>query len=298
MRVLVTGSSGQLGKAIINQKPKDFKLLLPKRNELDLSDQVNCRNYIEKYQPKFIINCGAFTNVDLAEKEQELCFAINTVAPSTFAEVLKEYGGNFLQISTDYVFDGCKNSPYEVKDTKNPISKYGHSKAICEQNLESILRPNNQLIILRTSWLVSPHRKNFLLTMLKLHKEKKCLHVVSDQIGAMSSTFNVAKVCWLIINNWNFISKNNFINHWTCNGITSWYDIAIAIGDIGSKLKLIKSPAEVIPIKTKNYPSIANRPLYSILDCTKTKEILNIKGKYWRHELEDIISKLKIYDDL
>ncbi len=295
MKILVTGCSGQLGKAIISQTPKDFELLLPKRNELDLSDQINCRNYIEKFHPEFIINCGAFTNVDLAEKESDLCFEINTKAPITFANVLKEYGGNFLQISTDYVFDGCKNSPYEVKDKRNPISKYGFSKAICEENLEEILNPNNQLIILRTSWLLGPIGKNFLLTMLKLHKEKNFLPVVSDQVGSMSSTFDVAKICWTIINNWNLISKTNYINHWTCDGITSWYDIAIAIGDIATKYEILKNPAEIVPIKTENYPTLAKRPPYSILDCSSTKDILNVKGKYWRHELEDIISKMINY---
>ena len=292
MKILITGSSGQLGKAVISQKPKDFQLLLPKRKELDLSDQVNCLNYIEKNRPEFVINCGAFTNVDLAENQPDLCFEINAKAPITFAKVLKEYGGKFLQISSDYVFDGCKNSPYEVKDIRNPISKYGFSKAICEENLEKILTPNNQLIILRTSWLVGPKGNNFLLTMLKLHKEKDFLSVVSDQVGAMSSTFDVAAICWSIINNWNSISKRNFINHWTCNGITSWYDIAVAIGDIATKYQILKSPAEIIPIKTENYPTLAKRPKYSILDCTSTKEILNLNGKYWRHELENIISTM------
>tara|TARA_S200000501_G_scaffold174555_1_gene164245 strand:- start:495 stop:1379 length:885 start_codon:yes stop_codon:yes gene_type:complete len=292
MKILLTGSSGQLGKAIISQKPKDFELLCPKRNELDLSDQINCRSYIEKFQPAYVINCGAFTNVDLAEKESDLCFAINTNAPITFANVLKEYGGNFLQISTDYVFDGCKNSPYEVKDIRNPISKYGLSKAICEENIEKILKPYGQLIILRTSWLLGPSGKNFLSTMIKLHKEKNLFPVISDQVGAMSSTFDVAKICWSIINNWNLISKINYMNHWTCDGITSWYDIAIAIGDIATKYQILKSPAEIIPIKTENYPTLAKRPRYSILDCSPTKDILNVKGKYWRHELEDIISKM------
>ena len=292
MKILLTGSSGQLGKAIISKKPSDFELLLPKRNELDLSDKVKCKNYIERYKPEFIINSGAFTNVDLAENKVDLCYSINTEAPYIFAKELKKYGGKLIQISTDYVFDGYKKSPYKVKDLRNPISTYGYSKTICEEKLEKILKPNNQIIILRTSWLMGHQGKNFLLTMLKLHKEKKYFQVVSDQIGAMSSTYDVARICWSIINNWNLISKNHFINHWTCDGITSWYEIAIAIGEIATKYKILKNPAEIVPIKTKDYFTLAKRPQYSILDCTTTKEILKVSGIYWRHELEEIISKL------
>ncbi len=292
MRILVTGSTGQLGKAIIRRKPSKYQLLLPQRNQLDLSNKVSCRNYIEKYKPEFVINSGAFTNVDLAENQVDLCYSINTEAPSIFANELIKYGGKLLQISTDYVFDGCKNSPYKVKDLRNPISSYGYSKAVCEENIEKILKPSNQVVILRTSWLMGPNGKNFLSTIINLHRKRKNFPVVSDQIGAMSSTFDVAKVCWSIVNNWNLISKRHYLNHWTCDGLTSWYDIAVAIGDIATKYKILKNPAKIIPIKTENYPTLAKRPKYSILDCSSTKEILNIDSIDWINELETIISKL------
>ena len=161
MKILITGSSGQLGKEIVAQKPLSMELLLPKRNELDLSNKIICKNYINFHKPDFVINSGAFTNVDLAEKESDLCFAINAEAPFIFANAIKEYGGNLLQISSDYVFDGRKNSPYETKDIRNPISSYGYSKAKCEEMIEEILTPNNQLVILRTSWLLGPQGKIF-----------------------------------------------------------------------------------------------------------------------------------------
>ena len=292
MKILLTGSTGQLGQAIILQKPKDHQILFPKRNELDLSDHLSCKKYIEFNKPDIIINCGAYTNVDLAEKEKELCYAINTSAPVTFAKILNDYGGNLLQISTDYVFDGQKNSAYKENDERNPISQYGYSKAKAEELLEKILKPKNQLIILRTSWLLSPTGKNFLIKILNLHKTKKEFFVVSDQIGTMSSTFDVAKICWQIISKWNFVSENNFINHWSCSGISSWYDIAINIGDIAQKYKIIDSPAILKPIKTENYTTPAKRPLFSLLDCEKTSDTLNISRKYWQYELETIISKI------
>lgn len=295
MKILVTGSSGQLGQAIILQKPKHHQILSPKREELDLLDYLSCKKYIEFNKPDFIINCGAYTNVDLAEKEKELCYAINTVAPITFAKVLRDIGGNLLQISTDYVFDGRKNFAYKEYDERNPISQYGYSKAKAEELLEKILKPKNQLIILRTSWLIGPTGENFLKKILTLHKNKKEFYVVSDQIGSMSSSFDVAKTCWQIICKWDSLSNKNFINHWTCSGISSWYDIAINIGDIAQKYKLLDSPAIIKPIKTENYSTLAKRPLFSLLDCEKTSDSLDMVCKYWQHELEMIISKMINY---
>lgn len=292
IKILLTGSSGQLGKAIISHKPNYIKLLLPRRNELDLSDKTNCQKYVEFHKPDLIINSGAFTNVDLAENQKNLCSAINSEAPFTFAKVLRDQGGKLLQISTDYVFDGTKNTPYKTKDVRNPISHYGYSKAKGEELIEEILKPNNQLVILRISWLMSPFGKNFILTMLNLHNQKEELPVVSDQIGAMSSTTDVAKICWEIINKWDLISQKHYINHWACSGILSWYDLAVEIGDKAKKHGIIKNPAKIIPIKTEDYPTLARRPHYSILDCTDTQNVINNSRKYWRYELESIILKI------
>ena len=146
MKILVTGSTGQLGKAIISQKPEGHQILFPKRNELDLSDILSCKKYIEFNKPDIIINCGAYTNVDLAEKEKELCYAINTSAPVTFAKILNDYGGNLLQISTDYVFDGQKNYAYKENDERNTLfnavfrlAKKVNPKVIIIENVQGLL---------------------------------------------------------------------------------------------------------------------------------------------------------------
>ncbi len=293
MKILLTGSTGQLGKAIIDKKPNCHNLLLPNRAELDLSNKQKCQSFLELHKPDFIINSGAFTNVDLAETQIDLCSSINTEAPLVFANMLKKNGGNLLQISTDYVFDGCQNSPYKVSDIRNPISKYGYSKAKGEELIEEILTPTQQVVILRTSWLIGPKGKNFLFKMLDLHRNKKEFSVVSDQIGAMSSTEDVASICWEIISNWELVSKKrNYINHWTCQGVASWYDLAIEIGDIATRCGILKSPAKIYSTTTENYPTLAKRPIYSILDCSNTREIIGIEGKYWRQELENIIRNM------
>lgn len=291
MKVLITGSSGQLGREIFNYKLNNYKVLVPNRNELDLSNQISCENYIYKNKPDIIINSAAFTNVDNAEIEKELCFAINTKAPITFANLIKEYGGKLLQISTDYVFDGKGNIPYKTEDLTNPISIYGQSKADAEKQTQKILKGNSQLVILRTSWLMGKTGNNFINVMLKLLKHKKKINVVNDQQGAMTSTSDLAKVCWAIIKSWSLL-KNHNICHWTCDGITSWYDIAVEIGKVAEEINLLEKSAKVIPINSKEYKTLAKRPNYSVLDCHSTRNILSLKAKPWRTELKEIISKI------
>lgn len=295
MKILLTGCTGQLGQEIIKESPKEHKLLTPTRDELDLSDKFSCKKYVDKNKPDLIINSGAFTNVDQAEMQKDLCHLINVDAPVVFANLLKEYGGKLLQISTDYVFDGNKNSPYEPNDLTNPISVYGYTKAKAESLTEKILKTNGQLVILRTSWLMGHKGNNFINTMLKLHKKGNSFSVVYDQIGAMTSTSDLAKVCWQIINNWHLLEKNHHICHWTCSGIASWYDIAVEIGLIAAKLKILDKPVNITPIRSKEYKTLATRPKFSILDCNSTRKIINQPVKYWRTELHDIF--LKIVDN-
>ena len=284
MKVLLTGSQGQLGFSIQKSTPKGVELLSLNKNQFDLSQTNKIKKILESIRPDFIINCGAYTNVDMAEDEKEKVMKINANSVKEISLYLKQNGGNLIQISTDYVFDGLKVNAYKVNDKVSPINQYGLSKAKAEKFIKEILGETNQSVIIRTSWLMGTISNNFLLTMIKLHQTKKEINVVSDQISCPTSTKTLAKACWKVIKlkMEKNLYKFNFmpILHWCDNGIASWYDIAQAIGEISEKNGLVDYPAIINPIKSENYPSKAKRPNFSLLDCSSSKELLDFKGEY------------------
>tara|TARA_Y100000589_G_C27194737_1_gene646287 strand:- start:1593 stop:2489 length:897 start_codon:yes stop_codon:yes gene_type:complete len=293
LKILLTGASGQLGSAILENVPKSVKIVTPNRNELNLSNKDQCRKWIEIEKPQFVINSGAFTSVDEAEKNHQNTFAINSEAPKAFSEALSITGGKLLQISTDYVFNGKRIQPYLTNTKRCPLGIYGQSKSKGEQYIEEILFPNQQGIILRTSWLVSSIGKNFVKTILKLHFEKDEISVVEDQIGSLTSAESLSKACWEIINNWESISMKKKILHWSSIGEISWFDIAREISIKGVELGLIKKAANIIPIKTSEFPTLAKRPEYSVLECSSTRKLLQLKPLDWKTELYNVLIKIK-----
>lgn len=296
MKILVTGSTGQLGQSVISAKPKNIDLVITDRKKLDLLNLRNCEEVIMSEKPDWIINCAAYTNVDQAEKEVELSNITNGLAPEAFARAISKIKGNLLHISSDYVFDGEQNYPYTSKQKRNPINQYGVSKALGEKLIEKNIINNASAIILRTSWLVGPIGKNFIITMLKLHSEKDLINVVSDQFGAPTFTKDLANVCWDIIKLKNS-KESSRILHWSDSGVASWYDLAEATGEIGIELGILKKRAEVIPIKTKEYPTPAKRPRYSLLDTKETSKLIGRIPNHWRDNLKKLLieyKKLKI----
>ena len=294
MKVLITGSQGQLGKELLKNIPHDIEVIAADRKTFNLLDLKDCREFIFDNKPDWIINAAAYTAVDLAEDEEEKAILINGEAPTEIANALKKTGGKLLQISTDFVFDGKSSIPYKVDDEPNPINIYGKSKLLGENGIKNILQDNNQYIILRTSWIMGSEGNNFTKTMLRLLKIKEKVSVVYDQIGCMTSSKYLSNICWLIIQK--DITKNinnQKIFHWTDAGVSSWFDIATEIGDLSFKLNLLKNPAKVLPISSDNFPTRAKRPNFSLLDCSITKEILNIENKYWRYSLLEILQELK-----
>ena len=300
MKILITGSKGQLGRALIKSKPSDIEIYSMDRNNFDLLDIPSCLKTIKSINPDWIINCGAFTNVDLAESCKETVMQVNYQAPKAFALEIKKLGGRFLQISTDYVYDGKKNlkTPYTTTEKRSPLGVYGISKALAEEAIEKIFQDNYQGIILRTSWLMGPVGRNFLLTILNLHLQKDQIEVVQDQIGSPTSTSSLSEVCWKIIRLKNFkliFNQNkNRILHWHDNGETNWYEIALIISKLSKELGLIKNNAKIIPIKTSQYPSLVKRPYYSVLDCNSTKKLLNYDGKDWKLCLREILEEIHL----
>ena len=294
MKVLITGAQGQLGKELLKNIPNDIEVIPTDRETFNLLDLNNCREFIFNNKPDWIINAAAFTAVDLAEDEKEKAMLINSEAPTEIAKVLKKTGGKLLHISTDFVFDGKSNIPYKVDVEPNPINIYGKSKLLGENGIKNVLQDNNQYIILRTSWVMGSEGNNFAKTMVKLLKIKDKISVVYDQIGCMTSSKYLSIICWLIIQK--DITKNIYnqkIFHWTDAGVSSWFDIATAIGELSFNLNLLKKPAKVIPILSENFPTKAKRPKFSLLDCSATKDVLNIENNYWRFSLLEILQELK-----
>ena len=313
MRILLTGSSGQLGQALRASLParlagEPVELIATVRQPepaqgvigLDLADPDACRAAISSHRPDWVLNAGAYTAVDRAESEPELTHAVNAGAPRAFAEALASISDSsrLLQISTDFVFSGEQGHPYRPEDLLNPVNAYGASKAAGEQAVADALGtagqdcPSGRVTILRTSWVYGPVGRNFLLTMLRLHRQKAAmgepLRVVADQVGCPSSTAGLARACWAVIER-----RATGIQQWSDAGVASWYDFAVAIGELGEQIGLLETAAKVQPISTTDYPTPARRPRYSLLDCTCTRAKLNLAPKHWRDALHDTFLRNK-----
>ncbi len=297
MKVLIIGASGQLGTELIMQSPiylngSKVEIIVSNRDNLDLSDPQACPEFIYACNPDWVINSGAYTAVDEAESQVDIAYAVNAEAPAKIAEALLKTGGRILQISTDFVFDGTQSQPYNPEQALCPLNVYGASKAAGEV---AVLK-TNQANVLRTSWLYGPFGKNFVLTMLKLHALKASLgeplQVVADQVGCPTSVTGLAKACWCLLEKTSSGTSVPATMHWSDAGVASWYDFAVAIGELGKDLGLINQSTEVQPITSAQYPTPARRPSYSVLDCSATHEVLEINPVHWRNALKSVLRTL------
>ncbi len=298
IKVLLTGASGQLGYSLIKTKPANINLITPDRDELDLRKPKDCFNKILNIKPDWILNCAAYTSVDLAELNPEICFKINRDAPKYFAKALKITGGNLIQISTDYVFNGSQNYPYLTNQIKTPINIYGQSKAEGENEIQKEMNNLKNYYILRTSWLMGEKGKNFASNIINLLSKKEKIEVVSDQFGSPTTTTSLSKVIWELISKDTVIKKYNLnkfpIYHWSDQGSSSWYELALEIYSIGLKIGLIEKNKIINPIKSSEYKTDAKRPFFSILDCNSTQKLLNIERVPWKKSLHQmLLEKLK-----
>ena len=295
MKVLLTGAAGQLGQALLASCPEGVQLIACTRAELDLADPAACRAAVASQRPDWLLNAGAYTAVDRAESEPGLAQAVNAGAPGAFAEALAQTGGRMLQISTDFVFDGRQGSPYLPDQALNPLGVYGATKASGERAVLEAL-PLGRRAVLRTSWVYGPVGKNFLLTMLRLHRLKAAagepLGVVADQVGCPTSTAGLAQACWRLIDRFGEPDYLPPVWHWSDAGAASWYDFAVAIGELGVAAGVLKQAAQVRPIPTADYPTPAQRPGYALLDCTTTRELLEMPPTHWRQALGQVIDQL------
>jgi len=283
-KVLVTGANGQLGKTIkelyaSNEDKIHFTFATKK--DLDISIISEIEEFFKTNDFDYCINCAAYTNVEQAELNPDLAFKINAEAVKNLASTCKKTNTVLIHISTDYVFDGEKQTPYLESDITNPINEYGKSKRLGEQYIQEILQKH---FIIRTSWLYSEYGKNFMRTMLRLSKEKSELNVVSDQIGTPTYAKDLARVIFVIINS---KSIQFGIYNYSNEGIANWYDFAKTIFEFSNiKIKLN-------PIKTETYPTLAMRPKHCVLDKSKIAINFNIKIPFWRNSLQKAIFNVK-----
>jgi dTDP-4-dehydrorhamnose reductase len=294
MKVMITGAAGQLGQALCRGRPaaitgRPLELIATSRGAesgtmaLDLADPAACRAFVQLHKPDWVINAGAYTAVDKAESEPDLAYAINAGAPAALAEALQATGGSLLQVSTDFVFSGSQGSPYRPEQLMDPLGVYGASKAAGERSASAALAAE-RLCILRTSWVYGPVGQNFLLTMVRLMGEREQLGVVADQIGCPTATAGLAQACWAVLE-----QRVCGIHHWSDAGAASWYDFAVAIAELGQGAGLLLNPARITPITTADYPTPARRPAYSLLDCSATRQALQLTPQHWRAALGQVI---------
>jgi len=302
--ILVTGSNGQLGSElrtlIHNELQGKVETLLPKingtevltladmhyyftdRDSLDIADVKAIKNFIETNNIDIIINTAAYTAVDKAEEDKENADRVNHLAVQYLAEIAKEKSIKLVHISTDYVFDGKNYKPYNEDDATSPNGVYGMTKLLGEKAMQAV-NPKNSIII-RTSWVYSSYGANFVKTMLRLGKERDALGVIFDQVGTPTYARDLAKAILDIVPK--IESKNVEIYHYSNEGVLSWYDFAKEI------MRMAKIECEINPIETKEYPTPAMRPHYSLLNKAKIKKDFNITIPYWKDSLDKCLKVL------
>lgn len=290
MKILVIGASGQLGWEVLRQAENfGFDVMGVNSSQLDITNPSQVENSIINYRPSLVINAAAYTHVDRAESEETLAFAVNRDGPANLAKSCVKTDTPLIHISTDFVFDGKKKSPYNEKDPVSPLGIYGRSKEEGEQKVRSHL---SQHIILRTSWLYGVHGHNFVKTMLKLGMEKEILTVVADQYGSPTAAADLALAVLVIgkhIQNGAEIKWGTY--HYCGQGIVTWYGFAEAIFKFARPYGSIKLIC-VEPITTDQYPIQATRPVFSALDCSLIQKHFGIKPKPWLESLKITIKQL------
>ena len=282
MNILVTGCNGQLGNEIqlLEKENPQHCFFNTDVEELDITDQLAVEQFVAQNKIEGIINCAAYTAVDKAESNKELCTSLNTVAPAYLAAAIDKRNGWMIHISTDYVFDGTKHTPYVEEDTPCPNSVYGSTKLAGELGVRKFCK---KAMIIRTAWLYSTFGNNFVKTMIRLGKEKEQLGVIFDQIGTPTYARDLAVVIMTAINK----GIQPDVYHFSNEGVISWYDFTKAIHRIAGI-----NTCHVKPLHTTEYPTPASRPAYSVLDKTKLKNAFGIEIPYWEESLAECIKKL------
>ena len=282
MNILITGCNGQLGNEIqlLQAQYAQHTWLNTDVNELDITDKAAIERFVEANEIDGIVNCAAYTAVDKAESDPQLARKLNADAPAFLAEAVAKRGGWMVQVSTDYVFNGTKHTPYVETDKPCPNSVYGQTKLEGEQAV-SKLCPN--AMIIRTAWLYSEFGNNFVKTMIRLGREREQLGVIFDQVGTPTYAHDLATAIMTAIDK----GIKPGVYHFSNEGVTSWYDFTKSIHRLAGI-----NTCQVSPLHTAEYPTPASRPAYSVLDKTKIKDAYGIEIPHWEESLAKCIAKL------
>jgi dTDP-4-dehydrorhamnose reductase len=293
-RILIVGNAGQLGRELERIFAGLGPMVAVDRESVDLADPDQTRALVRRAAPDLILNAAAYTAVDRAESERDLAYAINEHAPRVLAEEARERNALLVHYSTDYVFDGSKPEPWVETDAPNPLNVYGASKLAGEQAVE---KTGGKILIFRTSWVYGPHGTNFLLTMLRLARERDRLSIVDDQVGAPTTSVQLARATHAIVTG---ILAGRFgepwgwsgLYHMTCAGATSWFGFAKAIFDRAGKLLGVRTP-ELTPIPTRDYPTPAARPRNSVLSNARLSKRFGVELPPWESALDETLEALR-----
>ena len=287
MKIVVTGANGQLGRSIrrLSVEHRELDFVFTDIDSLDIGNRDAVLAFAETHPVDFIVNCAAYTAVDKAEEEEEQCRRINTDAVAYLGEAAQHIGARILHVSTDYVFGGDSYMPYQENDPVSPTSVYGRTKLAGEKALSAVCP---DAIIVRTAWLYSEYGHNFMKTMLRLGAERPEIRVVNDQIGSPTYAGDLAEAILSLLEKERQGEQNSGIYHYTNEGVCSWYDFAHSI------IRIAGLPAKVIPIPTREYPTAAKRPTYSVLSKEKIKREYHWVIPHWEDSLRKCLANMNV----
>lgn len=291
VKVLITGAAGQVGCEMVKLAPDGFDVVGYNSSELDITNALQVQQIVAEQAPTLIINAAAYTAVDKAESDAERAYAVNEIGVKNLAEAALALGIPVFHISTDYVFDGTATEPYKETDPVGPTGVYGASKLAGEQVLAS---SGVKHIILRTSWVFGAEGNNFVKTMLRLGKERDTLGVVADQHGCPTSASSIAKVLWQLAQK--YVAENALpwgIYHFSNAPATTWHGFACEIFKQAVEAGFLEKAPVVNPIKTRDYPTPAKRPAWSVMECSSLESLLGSGVPGWQQELSAVLKQLK-----
>ncbi|MEP5765465.1 MAG: dTDP-4-dehydrorhamnose reductase [Halieaceae bacterium] len=288
MKTLIVGAGGQLGRELQRLRPAAVDMVVADRAQLDITDQAAVLDFVQAQQPALIINAAAYTAVDGAETKPDLAVQVNAEGPGYLAVAAGQLGARLLHVSTDFVFDGSAETPYLPRQEPRPLGVYGHSKLAGERRVQELL-PLDSLVV-RTAWVYSRFGGNFVKTMLKLMRERDALRVVDDQLGAPTWAHGLAQLLWELVD----YPAAHGTYHWTDAGSCSWYQFACEIQQRALALGLLEKSIPIEGIASSEYPTPAQRPAYSVLDCSSTEALLGRAAQPWQQQLQSMLEDLAV----